>query len=180
MSNKGYTCEAYGSKINFYESHEPDDQPIDPKGPNVEETSSDHGVPVGHEMYKLNVRYHREHLPERLHERYWVHHVEVTEYNRRSKREKTVFKFIPEPWMRTLTTKVLDPSTVMNAYFLPDKTRFAVVGMQTLQIWMLPTKDDKEFRLAFIWGYPKTNEEIDKISDENQERVGKYYKDISS
>ncbi|KAF9110686.1 hypothetical protein BGX27_006011 [Mortierella sp. AM989] len=180
FQRKGVICEAFGSKINCYTSH----QPMGSKVDKANQLSSDNLfedskiLRDGDLELQIEVVYHREHLPEGLHARYWVHHVKVSERNYISG-SRVLFSFVPEPWMRTLTTKAADPSKLMSAYFLPDETRFAIVGMQTIQIWRLPTQEDPEFSLQFIWSQPK--EESPTASPPKKHgRVGDYYMDISN
>ncbi|KAF9357798.1 WD repeat-containing protein 38 [Mortierella sp. AD094] len=179
---KGLICEAFESKINCYISYQPTSSKIDKSNENVYEASPEDSVSESllydNLQYRIQVDYHREHLPEGLHARYWIHHIKVLEEDIPSKSAKPIFSFVPEPWMRSLTTKAVDPSKLMSAYYLPDGTRFAVVGMQTLQIWMLPTGHDHKCNLQFIWSKPKDEESLKKIHPNKRERAGEYYYDI--
>ncbi|KAG0002547.1 hypothetical protein BGZ79_002778 [Entomortierella chlamydospora] len=192
FKGKGVVCEAFGREINLYISHQPssskagkgNDKTADVKFNRVA------AKPERNEQYELDVKYHREHLPEGLHERYWVHSVDVIKKNNSTGNNKVIFSFVPEPWMRIITTKAANPLGLMSAYFLPDETRFAVVGMQTIQIWVLPTTENPKCSLQFIWGKPKFEEsrapnskrcpaEIER-EIKNQERVENHYYEIVS
>ncbi|KAG0002548.1 hypothetical protein BGZ79_002779 [Entomortierella chlamydospora] len=182
FQDKGVICEAFESKINCYISYQPTSSKIDKNNENVHEALPEDNVSESlvddNFQYRIQVDYHREHLPEGLHARYWVHHIKILEEDILSMSSKPIFSFVPEPWMRSLTTKAVDPSKLMSAYYLPDGTRFAVVGMQTLQIWMLPTIDDHKCNLQFIWSKPKNEENLKKIHSSKRERAGEYYYDI--
>ncbi|KAF9110687.1 hypothetical protein BGX27_006012 [Mortierella sp. AM989] len=177
--HKGVICEAFGSKINFYTTHHPISPRVEKKSTNEANSSKSMSLPQdGHLSYRLEVGHRREHLPEGLHARYWVHHVKVIEESVITKKYRVIFSFVPEPWMRMLTTKAADPSRLMSAYFLPDEKRFVVIGMQTIQIWKLPTPFDQHCSLQFIWSHPKDEESIMAIPHNKLRSVGEYYKDI--
>jgi len=86
---------------------------------------------------------------------YWVLRVEVWGKDPENHIEKMVFSFVPEPWMRVPVSEVRQPKELQKVYFLPGQRRFVVSGMQTLQIWSLPTNEHNEFNLTFIWSRPK-------------------------
>ncbi|KAF9357795.1 hypothetical protein BGX26_003056 [Mortierella sp. AD094] len=180
--NGGVVCEGFRSKINFYITYDQASFRVD-KGNDVVAKLDDNvaqSLAVDSIKYSLEVGYSRELDPEGARARYWVHHVRVIQENSCTKNTKTIFSFVPEPWMRTPVTKA-DPSTLMSAFYLPDKdkTRFAVVGTQTIQIWRLPTLSDPKFRLQFIWSKPKSSESIEMMNSKNRHRVAEYYSEIS-
>ncbi|KAF9357797.1 hypothetical protein BGX26_003058 [Mortierella sp. AD094] len=190
FKGKGVVCEAFGPRINLYISHQPSSSKVDKINDKIGDVKLNRVALKSerNEQYELDVKYHREHLPEGLHERYWVHSVNVTKKNSSTGNNKVIFSFVPEPWMRIITTKAANPLGLMSAYFLPDETRFAVVGMQTIQIWVLPTTENPKCSLQFIWSKPKTVEShalnCDRtpaeIKNEERKPVGEYYWEILS
>ncbi|KAF8983579.1 WD repeat-containing protein 38 [Entomortierella lignicola] len=179
--DKGVICEAFGSKINRYVSYQPTSSDIDENNPNVVKADTSKNVAEslidGYYQYRVVVEYHREHLPEGLHARYWVHHVKVIKEHTLRNSEEVIFWFIPEPWMRKLTTKEIDPLTLMSAYFLPDHNRFAVVGRQTIQIWKLPKHPGSQCTLQFIWSKPK-EVDVRSLNFSKRKQASEYYWDI--
>ncbi|KAF9345768.1 hypothetical protein BGX34_004504, partial [Mortierella sp. NVP85] len=109
----------------------------------------------------------------------WVNSVSVVENP--GPDEKSVFSFVPEPWMRVPAAAVRQPGNLLKVYFLPGQKRFVVTGIQTLQIWSLPTDGNNDFNLVFIWSRPRTKE--DNWADGkgyHSELIGEYYHCISS
>ncbi|KAF9903785.1 hypothetical protein BX616_001536, partial [Lobosporangium transversale] len=168
---KGMVCEADGTKINCYVAHQPSKPKFNKNGKNVikAELAAMNTTSFDNVNYQLKTGYHREFLPEGDGAQYWVLRVEVVEADT----QKTVFSFVPEPWMRELTKKVVDPENSIKAYFIAEGTRFAVVGKQTLQIWSLPF-GKSNCSLQFIWSQPL---DVDSNDSTN---VKDYYADITS
>ncbi|KAF9079467.1 hypothetical protein BGX27_006388, partial [Mortierella sp. AM989] len=101
--------------------------------------------------YHLRTDFHREPLPEGGGMSYWVLRVEVVEENQKLNTHKLIFSFIPEPWMRATSSEVPEPGNLLSAYFTPGGLHFAVVGVQTLQLWNLPTRDNPKCSLEYFW-----------------------------
>ncbi|KAG0225604.1 hypothetical protein BGX31_007592, partial [Mortierella sp. GBA43] len=210
FKNKGLVCEAEGSKINFYISHEPakskvakeDINFVDtsamlyPPHMNVPKAADQDGAreedqqesrneaemePRDEAVYELRTDVHRELSQDGDGSMYWVHRVEVVK-NPYHQDESTVFSFVPEPWMRVSASEIRQPHKLVKVFFLPNSRRFVVQGMQTIQIWSLPTIDDPEFNLLFIWSQPRTENDPKVTSREKKykmEPVGKYYHRIT-
>ncbi|KAF9361953.1 hypothetical protein BGX34_006811 [Mortierella sp. NVP85] len=114
--------------------------------------------------------------------KYWILRVEVVEILLDNSEDKVIFSFVPEPWMRVSVTDVPHPEDLQQVYFLPGQRRFVFAGMQTLQIWGLPTKENSDFSLEFIWSRPRMPADP-KWSEEEAfktELVGEYYHGIRS
>ncbi|KAF9343788.1 hypothetical protein BGX34_006369, partial [Mortierella sp. NVP85] len=115
---------------------------------------------------------------------YWIIRVEVVELDTDNHNEKVVFSFVPEPWIRISATDARHPEHLQKVCFLPGQDRFVVAGIQTLQVWSLPTNENDDFNLAFIWSRPKARSDLEK-RDENDtdtdrelaetDPVGEYY-----
>ncbi|KAK3824529.1 MAG: hypothetical protein J3Q66DRAFT_92536 [Benniella sp.] len=103
---------------------------------------------------------------------YWVIRVDVVERDLEDQNKKVAFSFVPEPWIRISAADVRRPENLQKVYFLPGQDRFVVAGIQTLQIWSLPTNGNDDFNLAFIWSRPKVTSDFDK-RDENDTDQGK-------
>ncbi|KAK3824653.1 MAG: hypothetical protein J3Q66DRAFT_325657 [Benniella sp.] len=67
--------------------------------------------------------------------------------------------------MRISAADVRRPEDHQKVYFLPERSRFVVVGMQTLQIWSLPTKENRDLSLLFIWSRPKVNDDLPRLKE---------------
>ena len=107
----------------------------------------------------------------------WVLSVDVVENPNRTD-EKIVFSFVPEPWMRIPAAAARQPEKLLKAYFLPGQRRFVVTGVQTLQIWSLPTDGSSDFNLVYIWSRPKIKDDDWAVAKKYQypsELVGEYY-----
>ncbi|KAF9352322.1 hypothetical protein BGX34_012212 [Mortierella sp. NVP85] len=108
---------------------------------------------------------------------YWILRVEVVEryrgdINEKDLNEKVIFSFVPEPWMRISAADVRRPEDHQKVYFLPGRSRFVVVGMQTLQIWSLPTKENSDLSLLFIWSRPKVNDDLQILRENLIDHIG--------
>ncbi|KAI8351693.1 hypothetical protein B0O80DRAFT_111232 [Mortierella sp. GBAus27b] len=200
FKDQGLVCEADGNKINFYTTREPvknlvakvQNNLVDPAGrfyppqilgpeleiqDDIKEEPQDEAMapPQVDKSYELRTDYDRELFRDGDGSIYWVHRVEVVDI---TLQEKPVFSFIPEPWMRVSATEVRQPQQLVKAYFLPGGERFVVHGMQSLQVWSLPTEENPDFSLVFIWSQPRTwYDPI--ITSRNKkyrtEPVGQYY-----
>ncbi|KAI8351669.1 hypothetical protein B0O80DRAFT_110758 [Mortierella sp. GBAus27b] len=170
FEGKGLICNADGAKIHCYLSHSPPD----------ENTNNHTGLddPIlkdeyshGNTRYKVRTRIHAESFQGGDDSTYWALRVEVQE------NENTVFSFVPEPWMRVLTDAVRDPGFLQAVYFLPGGKRFVVIGMQSIQLWSLPTDENRDFNLAFIWSRPRTqvDDSWHKRDGYRTEAVGVHY-----
>jgi hypothetical protein len=114
--------------------------------------------------------------------KYWILRVEVVEKDLDNNDDNVIFSFVPEPWMRVSVTDVPHPEDLQQVYFLPGQRRFVLAGMQTLQIWSLPTKENSDFSLEFIWSRPRAPTDP-KWSEEEAfktELVGEYYHGMRS
>ncbi|KAI1292757.1 hypothetical protein EDD11_008588 [Mortierella claussenii] len=172
LRHRGIVCKAEGNNVNCYIAHQPANSKVDVESPKVVEakpnTVSTYQDAV---KYELKILPHKETLPEGDGAQYSVLRVELIQTDDILKTPKTVFSFVPEPWVRVAVGQVPDPSSIITAYFIPCGTRFAIVGKQTLQIWNLPTSDNVKCTLQFIWSQPK---------EEGSTYVEDYYSDISS
>ncbi|KAF9410223.1 hypothetical protein BGZ94_001720, partial [Podila epigama] len=162
--NRGIVCEADGAKINCYLSHQPQSGKIS-KGSSsiviVEPTDVEFESLIDEQaQYSVVTAYHKELLPEGDGASYWVHRVELIEENLVARTRKLIFSFIPEPWMRAMTSDVVHPENLLSAYFMPCGTRFVVVGIQTLQIWNLPTHEHSKCSLQFFWSQPREGPDL--------------------
>ncbi|KAF8938005.1 hypothetical protein BGZ58_001746 [Dissophora ornata] len=153
--NSGVICEADTSKINCYSSHTPgnprvikNNQTVVRAKPTDVVCRSTFDKDI---KYRLQTEFRREFLQEDASVVHWVCHVELIEENLTAMTQRTVISFVAEPWMRVWTAKIVNPEVLMSAFFLPCGTRFAVVGVQSLQIWNLPTSSDTKCSLQFIW-----------------------------
>ncbi|KAG0225602.1 hypothetical protein B0O80DRAFT_455744 [Mortierella sp. GBAus27b] len=193
FGDNGLMFDADGTNIRCYVTHTPFNKriidktqihPLDPSAQECRESRHDS------KPYKLKTAIHQQPLGDGDGLMYWVHRVEVTEVV--DTKDKTVFSFVPEPWMRVLTTSVREPAHLQSVYFLPgrerrddthspedDDKRFVVIGVQTIQVWSLPSGENNEFTLEFIWSRPRT--EADSWSPRDaleSEPVGEYYRYI--
>ncbi|KAG0321897.1 hypothetical protein BGZ99_003622 [Dissophora globulifera] len=168
--NRGLICEADGPKINCYASQPPtnkfmkNSEAVLTAIPDevVYESSLNPDV-----QYRLMTGIHRELLPEGDGVSYWVVRVEVWEENLAARTQKVIFSFVPEPWMRVTTGEVIHPENLQSVFFVPgtnrfDIVRFAVVGMQTLQLWNLPISENSKCSLQFIWSQPRDDTELER------------------
>ncbi|KAI7829628.1 hypothetical protein BC939DRAFT_441306, partial [Gamsiella multidivaricata] len=180
---RGIICESDGTKINCYISHQPtssklikDSETALKAAPEDVVYESSHDVDI---QYRLLTGIHRELLPEGDGKSYWVLRVEVVEENLKQKTSRIIFSFVPEPWMRVTTEEVVHPENLQSTFFVPCGTRFAVVGMQTLQIWNLPTTENSKCSLQFIWSQPRDEKELlpGGVAYKSR-RVRDYYMDI--
>jgi len=119
--------------------------------------------------YELRTRTHRVPFPDEDGSMYWVHRVEVFKRSLTHQDGTVIFSFVPEPWMRVSAGEIRSPEGLQKVFFLPGGKRFVVIGMQTLQIWSLPS-DDTDFSLVFIWSHPRT------VEDAVIKRRGKKYR----
>ncbi|GJJ72861.1 hypothetical protein EMPS_05219 [Entomortierella parvispora] len=183
--NRGIICEPDGSKINCYISHQPMSSKVIKTNEAVElaeptDISCDSQFEE-HKKYRLQTGFHKELLPEGDGVSYFVHRVEVIEENILEKTQKIIFSFVPEPWMRATTADVVHPENLLTAFFLPDWTRFAVNGMQSLQVWNLPTLENTKCSLQCFWSQPKDDKEIEPGgSAYKSTNVYDYYQDTLS
>ncbi|KAI1314632.1 hypothetical protein EDD11_001931 [Mortierella claussenii] len=175
LRHRGIVCEAEGNNVNCYIAHQPASSRVNIENPKVVKAEPDtistswkHRDAV---KYELKILPHKETLPEGDGAQYSVLHVELIQTDDILKAPKTVFSFVPEPWVRVTVGQVPDSSSFITAYFIPGGTRFAIVGKQTLQIWNLPTPDNVKCTLQFIWSQPK---------GEGSTYVEDYYSDIAS
>ncbi|KAG0351534.1 hypothetical protein BGZ54_003202, partial [Gamsiella multidivaricata] len=162
--NRGIICEADGTKINCYISHQPTKPKVNKSSesvlqgdPNVIEYQSRTDENI---WYRLKTGIHRELLFEGEGVAYWVLRVELLEENQRMNTKKVVFSFVPEPWIKSTTAEVAHPENLLTAYFIPGGARFAVIGMQSLQIWNLPSSKNVKCSLQFFWSHPKDEMEL--------------------
>ncbi|KAF9350680.1 hypothetical protein BGX34_001039, partial [Mortierella sp. NVP85] len=90
----------------------------------------------------------------------WIISVEVVERDLDDRNEKVIFSFVPEPWIHVSASENHKPKDLQKVYFLPGGKRFVVVGIQTLQIWSLPTIGNDNFKLVFIWSRPRVSTDL--------------------
>ncbi|KAF9336581.1 hypothetical protein BG006_008147 [Podila minutissima] len=162
--NRGIVCEADGTRVNCYISYQPQSGKVAKSSESVlivEPTDVVYESLIDEQaQYRVVTAFHKELLPEGDGASYWVHRVELIEENLVVRTQKLVFSFIPEPWMRAMTSDVVHPENLLSAYFMPCGTRFAVVGMQTLQIWNLPTHELSKCTLQFFWSQPREGSDL--------------------
>ncbi|KAG0354620.1 hypothetical protein BG005_006333 [Podila minutissima] len=162
--NRGIVCEADGTRVNCYISYQPQSGKVAKSSESVlivEPTDVVYESLIDEQaQYRVVTAFHKELLPEGDGASYWVHRVELIEENLVARTQKLVFSFIPEPWMRAMTSDVVHPENLLSAYFMPCGTRFAVVGMQTLQIWNLPTHELSKCTLQFFWSQPREGSDL--------------------
>ncbi|KAF9361080.1 hypothetical protein BGX26_005947 [Mortierella sp. AD094] len=180
---RGVICEADGPKINCYISHQEKSPKVNKFSPTVIKAEYED---VSHESlfdkdisYQLRTGFHREPLPEGDGMSYWVLRVEVVEENKAFGTQNIIFSFIPEPWMRITVGDVRDPGTLLRAYFTPGGLRFAVIGVQTLQLWNLPTNDNPKCTLEYFWSHPKEKANLLEKATRRSMDVRDYYADIA-
>ncbi|KAF9916380.1 hypothetical protein BX616_003896 [Lobosporangium transversale] len=185
--NRGIICETDGPLIRCYVTYQPMSSKIIKSNESVlkaepEDVVYESSLPgEDHIQYRLMTGIHRELLPEGDGVAYWVLRVEVIEENTLLKTQKIIFSFVPEPWMRVTTTEVVHPENLQSTFFVPCGTRFAVVGMQTLQIWNLPTRENNKCSLQFIWSQPRDEKDLGPGGVAfRSTRVRDYYLDTSS
>ncbi|KAF9951463.1 hypothetical protein BGZ72_007027 [Mortierella alpina] len=185
--NRGIICEPDGSKVNCYIAHQPSSNKVVKSSPTVVKAQPQQLVSPSllddHIQYKLKAAVHKALLPEGEGKAYWVNRVEVIEHDMQQRTQKIIFSFVPEPWMRATTEDFAHPEDLMSAYFDISHMRFFVIGVQTLQIWNLPTYENSKCSLQFIWSQPK--DELDKDfarhgSAYRSARVRDYYQDTLS
>ncbi|KAF9567876.1 hypothetical protein EC968_003146 [Mortierella alpina] len=185
--NRGIICESDGSKVNCYIAHQPASNKVVKSSPTVVKAQPQQLVSPSllddHIQYKLKAAVHKALLPEGEGKAYWVNRVEVIEHDMEQRTQKIIFSFVPEPWMRATTEEFAHPEDLMSAYFDISHMRFFVIGVQTLQIWNLPTYENSKCSLQFIWSQPK--DELDKDfarkgSAYRSARVRDYYQDTLS
>ncbi|KAF9185997.1 hypothetical protein BGZ51_002297 [Haplosporangium sp. Z 767] len=185
--NRGLICEADGTKINCYLSYQPQGAKLIKTSPSVLKSDPQdvayESLIDDHIEYRLLTAIHKEPLPEGDGLSYWVHRVEVREVNVLTGVENIIFSFIPEPWMRATTSEVAHPDELLTAFFVPGGDRFAVNGVQTLQVWNLPTHDNNKCTLQFIWSQPKDEDDkefLPRGPSYKSRRVRDYYRDTLS
>ncbi|KAI8351698.1 hypothetical protein B0O80DRAFT_500059 [Mortierella sp. GBAus27b] len=174
FGDKGVIFDTDCSNIHCYTTHIPATQIPNPTG-----TEFKNELTFGKTTYKVQTAIHHQSLRGGDGSMYWVLRVEVLEVKGHHK--DVVFSFVPEPWMRVSTTAVRDASNLQSVYFLPDgEGRFVVLGMQTLQVWTLPSEDKPHFGLAFIWSRPRSDHEKELFRGKAFEStpVGYYYHGI--
>ncbi|KAF8917759.1 hypothetical protein BGZ58_005005, partial [Dissophora ornata] len=151
--------EAAQSKINCYIFHQPT-PPMFNKDtttvcPDIEdEFPKPPGLltePSSYPKYQLVASEHEELDQEGDGAKYWVRCVEVHMVTDKQSHQRAIFSFVPEPWVRY--TK--EPRKKLPAYFVQSKGRFAVIGLQTVQIWRVPTSKKPKCKLLYIWSKPK-------------------------
>ncbi|KAI8602966.1 hypothetical protein EDD21DRAFT_442432 [Dissophora ornata] len=175
----GMVCEAAYSKINCYISHQPTLRNFT-RDPAIAHDKTVHKINVTANgttvCYQLKVLVHRELVPQGDGATYWVVRVEVHEVNEVAKSSRLIFSFVPEPWVRKRTTDVSNGGDLLMASFIGRDGGFAVIGMQTLQIWNVPTLENPKCSLVFIWSQLKRK--IGDVSSEKEKSVCDYYVEI--
>ncbi|KAF9345098.1 hypothetical protein BGX34_005028, partial [Mortierella sp. NVP85] len=101
----------------------------------------------------------------------WILRVEVVERNPHDNCEKVIFSFVPEPWVTISAAGVPRPEELQKVYLCGQK-HFVIAGIQTLQVWSLPTNESNELNLTFIWSQPKLISGLGKPSDEKESPDG--------
>ncbi|KAG0224102.1 hypothetical protein BGX31_008189, partial [Mortierella sp. GBA43] len=171
FKGKGLICDADGAKIHCYLSYTPADNEVTEKGLKSDDLIFKDVVQHEDMQYEVRTKVHAAPLQDSEDSTYWIMHVEVT------KNGKPSFSFVPEPWMRVLTDAVRDPAYLQSVYFLPGGRRFVVIGMQSIQVWSLPTRNNREFDLVYFWSRPRTEDDEKWSLREGYrtETVGMYY-----
>ncbi|KAF9359542.1 hypothetical protein BGX26_012090 [Mortierella sp. AD094] len=183
--NRGIMFVADGPKINCYLSDSPSNPKVSKSSETVLKADPADVVYESHIdddiQYRILCGLHRELSRTGNGSSYWVHRVEIMEENLSLRTQRLIFSFVPEPWLRVKTTEVTNPENLMSAFFLPCGTRFAVIGIHSLQIWKLPSIENSKCELQFIWSQPKDETDRDFSfhgSAYKSERVGDYYSEI--
>ncbi|KAG0224104.1 hypothetical protein BGX31_008191 [Mortierella sp. GBA43] len=149
--------------------------------PHKEAQDEDMATPVEETLYELKTCIERELAKDGDGSMYWVHRVDVVK-NPDHQDKNVVFSFVPEPWMRVSAAEIRQAQKLLRVYFLPGSKRFVVQGMQTLQIWSLPTDENNNFHLVFIWSQPRTDDDP-KVRSRGRkyktDLVGKFYHRIT-
>ncbi|KAF9383655.1 hypothetical protein CPC16_008828, partial [Podila verticillata] len=162
--NRGIVCEADGTRVNCYISFQAQSGKVAKTSESVlmvEPTDVVYESLIDEQaQYRVVTAFHKELLPEGDGASYWVHRVELIEENLVARTQKLIFSFIPEPWMRAMTSDVVHPENLLSAYFMPCGTRFVVVGMQTLQVWNLPSHEHSKCTLQFFWSQPRDESDL--------------------
>ncbi|KAK3824676.1 MAG: hypothetical protein J3Q66DRAFT_325773 [Benniella sp.] len=197
FENKGLVCEASGGKIHCYFSHGPTDKSIDRHDGNIVNSTGTSYPPrkIDHktegkeekarqeakedakedERCEVRTASRRKLLRNGDGTTYWILYVEVVQ------KEKVIFSFVPEPWMRISASEIRKPEDLQKVYFLPGGKRFVVSGLQTLQIWSLPSNENSDPSLVFFWSRPRTrNDSWTDGMGYRSELVGEYYHCIRS
>ncbi|KAK3824983.1 MAG: hypothetical protein J3Q66DRAFT_98450 [Benniella sp.] len=173
FQNKGLVCEAYGSKVHCYVSYEhPAFNVQIHDGTKVRTTEAVYQVQG--KRYSVRPKTHREQVGDGNGSMYWVLSVQVFENDH----PEPIFSFVPEPWMRVSTRDVPLTDDLLKAYFLPGGPRFVVTGVQSVQIWELPTEKNNSCSLEFIWSRPML--EVKEGRKYKREPVGNHYQDFDN
>ncbi|KAF9356543.1 hypothetical protein BGX26_005145 [Mortierella sp. AD094] len=174
LANKSIVCAAEGTALRFYRIQEPPTVPTatPPKDfanqeladidatidyDDIEEGEVGFGE-GGKLKYKLRCKIEKEPLENGEGKFYWVLRVSVRqETDALEPEEKILFNFVPEPWLRCLTSEYTMPDQLLTTYFLPCRKRFIIIGLQSIQIWGLPSKNNPNLKLLAIWSMPKND-----------------------
>ncbi|KAF9397497.1 hypothetical protein BGX21_008801 [Mortierella sp. AD011] len=172
LENESIVCAAEGTVLRFYRIQEPItvstpswdfadreltdiDATIDRD--NIEEGEDRFGE-RGKIKYKLRCELEKKPLGNGEGKFYWVVRVLVKQeinYPDAIEPKKDLLKFVPEPWLRCLTSEYTEPDQLLTTYFLPCRRRFIIIGLQSIQIWGLPSWDNPNLKLLAIWSMPK-------------------------
>ncbi|KAG0016268.1 hypothetical protein BGZ80_009328 [Entomortierella chlamydospora] len=173
LENESIVCAAEGTVLRFYRIQEPTsvstpswdfadkeladiDATIDCG--DIEEGEDGFGE-SGKFKYKLRCELGKEPLGNGEGKFYWVFRVQVKQeiiYPDAIEPEKNLLlNFVPEPWLRCLTSEYTEPDQLLTTFFLPCRKRFIIIGLQSIQIWGLPSKDYRNLKLLAIWSMPK-------------------------
>jgi WD40 repeat protein len=181
---EGLVCEANGSRIRCYISHESGGSEVAlDESTRVDTSTLQYQLPqsgdVGEQLYRIRTWTHKELFRNGDESTYWVSSVEIVEESSDQAPEKVIFSFVPEPWTRVSTESDTHPENLQSAYFLPGDSRFVVAGIQTLQIWDLPKDDNDSCSLVFIWSQPiSRGDSAFQPPEKGSGRVEDYYHKI--
>ncbi|KAG0222295.1 hypothetical protein BGX31_009240 [Mortierella sp. GBA43] len=86
--------------------------------------------------------------------------IEIVEENLAKTTQNVIFSFAPEPWVQVTGRHSDTTANLLSTFFLPCGTRFATVGLQTVQIWSLPNADNLNCNLQSIWSQPIAKQDL--------------------
>ncbi|KAF8916746.1 hypothetical protein BGZ58_005248, partial [Dissophora ornata] len=177
---RGIVFEAAQSKINCYIFHQPTPPPEFIRDPSTDsvakvwKTSKSSTCPRSYPRYELKVSVHGEVDQEGDGAKYWVRCVEVHMVTDKQSPQRVLFSFVPEPWVHYSISN----QKSLIAYFVGNEGRFVVIGLQTVQIWRVPTSKKPKCMLLYIWSKPRVEPKSPSGVGCNWWNVRDYYLEI--
>ncbi|KAF9116514.1 hypothetical protein BGX27_001808 [Mortierella sp. AM989] len=193
-NRKAMVCAAEGTILRFYRVQEiPAILSFKPTGPSVDETLTritanidlngrEEGDPEfgGDEEldYRLHVNLEMAPLENGF---YWILRVAIIQLPKsRDYDDSILFHFVPEPWLRCLTSDYTMPEKLLTTYFLPCRKRFIIIGFQSIQIWGLPSKNQPRLKLLAFWSIPNDEVHPPRKGKKSNHSVYEYFQKIES